>query len=96
MGSPSRGVVARFHWKGGGSLTSIVDILNRLRDTLMLVIGSLSLVMLTVGGIRYIAAGGDAQGVRDAKHTVRNALIGFGIAVLAPVLIQIIKAILGQ
>ena len=42
---------------------SIVDILNRVRDMLMLVIGSLSLVMLTVGGIRYVAAGGDKEGV---------------------------------
>ena len=49
---------------------SIVDILNRVRDMLMLVIGSLSLVMLTVGGIRYVTAGGDKDGVNGAKQTV--------------------------
>jgi hypothetical protein len=77
-------------------LGSITDILNRLRDTLMLVIGSLSLVMLTVGGIRYVTAGGDKDGVEGAKRTVRNALLGLAVAILAPVLIQIIKTILGQ
>jgi hypothetical protein len=77
-------------------LGAIVDVLNRLRDTLMLVIGSLSLVMLTVGGIRYVTAGGDPEGVRGAKQTVKHALIGLALAVLAPVLIQVIKTILGQ
>ncbi len=75
---------------------SIVDILNRVRDMLMLVIGSLSLVMLTVGGIRYVTAGGDKDGVNGAKQTVKHALLGLGVAILAPVLIQIIKTILGQ
>ena len=75
---------------------SITDILNRLRDMLMLVIGSLSLVMLTVGGIRYVTAGGDKDGVNGAKQTVKHALLGLGVAILAPVLIQIIKTILGQ
>ena len=75
---------------------SIVDILNRVRDMLMLIIGSLSLVMLTVGGIRYVTAGGDKDGVNGAKQTVKHALLGLGVAILAPVLIQIIKTILGQ
>ena len=75
---------------------SIVEILNRVRDMLMLVIGSLSLVMLTVGGIRYVTAGGDKDGIHGAKQTVKHALLGLGVAILAPVLIQIIKTILGQ
>jgi Type IV secretion system pilin len=77
-------------------LGSIVDILNRVRDMLMLIIGSLSLVMLTVGGIRYVTAGGDKDGINGAKQTVKHALLGLGVAILAPVLIQIIKTILGQ
>jgi len=75
---------------------SINDILNRLRDMLMLVIGSLSLVMLTVGGIQYVTAGGDGEGIHRAKSTVKHALLGLAVAILAPVFIQIIKTILGQ
>ena len=77
-------------------MNAIVDVLNRLQGMLMLVIGSLALVMLTVGGIRYVAAGGDADGIKSAKHTVKHAVIGFALALLAPVVIQIIKAIVGQ
>ena len=75
---------------------SINDILNRLRDTLMLVVGSLSLVMLTVGGVRYVISGGNPEGVNAAKGTVKHALLGIAVAILAPVFIQIIKTILGQ
>jgi hypothetical protein len=88
--------MGRVHRIKGGSLGSITDILNRVRDMLMLVIGSLSLVMLTVGGIRYVTAGGDKDGVNGAKQTVKHALLGLAVAILAPVLIQIIKTILGQ
>ena len=75
---------------------NIGDILNRIRDMLMLVIGSLALVMLTVAGIRYVMAGGDSHDVEAAKQTVKHALLGIGVAILAPVLIQLIKTVLGQ
>jgi len=77
-------------------VNSIADILNRVRDMLMLVIGSLSLVMLTVGGIHYVTAGGDKEGIHRAKQTVQHALLGLVVAVLAPVLIQVVKTVLGQ
>jgi Type IV secretion system pilin len=75
---------------------NIAEILNRVRDMLMLVIGSLALVMLTVGGVRYVIAGGDSKDVEAAKQTIKHALLGIGVAILAPVLIQLIKTILGQ
>lgn len=74
---------------------SIADILNRIRDLLMLLIGSLSLVMLTVGGVRYVTAGGDKDNVQQAKQTVKHALLGVAVAILAPVFLQLIKTILG-
>jgi hypothetical protein len=52
--------------------------------------------MLTVGGVRYVFAGGDPEGIRGAKHTVRNALLGFALALLAPVLVEIVKTIVGK
>lgn len=77
-------------------MSAIVDVLNRLQGMLMLVIGSLALVMLTVGGIRYVAAGGDSDGIKGAKHTVKHAVVGFALALLAPVVIEILKSIVGQ
>jgi hypothetical protein len=50
---------------------------------------------LTVGGIRYLAAGGDPGEVGKAKDALKNAAIGYCLAVLAPVLVKILQGFVG-
>lgn len=73
----------------------IVNVLNNIQNLLLLGIGSLAVVMLTVGGVRYVLAQGDQEQLRHAKHTVRNALMGLALALLAPVLIALVKSVVG-
>ena len=73
----------------------IVNVLNNIQNLLLLGIGSLAVVMLTVGGVRYVLAQGDQEQLRHAKHTVRNALLGLALALLAPVLIALVKSVVG-
>jgi hypothetical protein len=47
---------------------SITDILNRLREMLILIIGSLPLVMLTLGGIRYVTEEGGHEPVKIVER----------------------------
>jgi hypothetical protein len=77
-------------------MQAIVAVLNNIQNLLLLGIGSLALVMLTVGGIRYVLAQGDPELIRHAKHTVRNALLGLAVALLAPVLVALVKTIVGS
>jgi type IV secretion system pilin len=56
---------------------------------------SLATLFLTVGGIRYLLAGGDPGEVGKAKDTLKYAAIGYGVAVLAPVLVNILKGFVG-
>jgi hypothetical protein len=51
--------------------------------------------MLTVGGVRYLMAGGDPAEVAKAKIAFRSAAIGYGLAVLAPVIVTILKSLTG-
>lgn len=74
-----------------GSITTTLD---NVRNALMLILGSITLVMLTVGGVRYVAAGGDSQAIKAAKETIKHALLGFAVAILAPVLITVVKSII--
>lgn len=76
-------------------MDAIVAVLNKIQNLLLLGIGSLALVMLTVGGIRYVLAQGDMEQIRHAKTTVRNALLGLAVALLAPVLVALIKTVVG-
>lgn len=73
----------------------IVQILDGLRNALVAVLVTLSVVALTYAGVRYVIAGGDATGVEKAKGAAKSALIGLALALLAPVVVSIVKRIIG-
>jgi hypothetical protein len=73
----------------------IVSILDGLRNALVAVLVTLSVVALTYAGVRYVIAGGDATGVEKAKGAAKSAVIGLVLALLAPVIVSIVKRIIG-
>lgn len=73
----------------------IVRLLDRLRDALMLVLVGLAIVALTYAGVRYVIAGGDPGGVEKAKTAAKSAVVGLALALLAPLLVSIVKQIVG-
>ncbi|MGW2161701.1 pilin [Nonomuraea sp. NPDC001699] len=74
------------------SLNAVID---NLRNVIVGLLVALATLFLTVGGVRYILAGGDPGEVEAAKKTLRYAALGYGIAVLAPLLVTILKGIVG-
>ena len=73
----------------------IVQILDGLRNALVAVLITLSVVALTYAGVRYVIAGGDATGVEKAKGAAKSAVIGLALALLAPVVVTIVRRIIG-
>jgi len=73
----------------------ITKVLENIRLWIMGIAGVLVAVMLTIAGVRYIIGAGDPGETEKAKTALRGAAIGFGIIVLAPVLVEILKGILG-
>jgi branched-chain amino acid transport system permease protein len=64
----------------------------------LLMVGILAVLatfFLTLGGVRYMAAGGDPSEVERAKSALRSAGIGYALALLAPVLLAVLRHILG-
>ena len=60
----------------GGVLTTVTNIL-------LFVVGALSVIMLIVGGLRYVVSGGNSTAVTAAKNTILYAIVGLVIAFLA-------------
>jgi Type IV secretion system pilin len=52
-------------------------------------------LFLVIGGLRYMTAAGDPAGVEQAKGSFKAALTGYALAVLAPVVLQVLQGILG-
>ncbi|MBC7459221.1 hypothetical protein H7200_00725 [Candidatus Saccharibacteria bacterium] len=60
----------------GGVITTITNVL-------LFIIGALSVIMLIIGGLRYVVSGGNATAVTAAKNTILYAIVGLIIAFLA-------------
>ncbi|GAB3848600.1 pilin [Dactylosporangium cerinum] len=52
-------------------------------------------LFLTVGGLRRLAAGGDPAEIEKSNSAFKNSLIGYALAVLAPVLLGVVKGWIG-
>ena len=58
-------------------------IFTTLTNTMLFAIGALSVVMLIIGGFRYVVSSGNESSVTNAKNTILYAIIGLVIALLA-------------
>ena len=65
----------------------IMTIITR---TMMVIIGSLSVIMLIYGGIRYTISGGESANVTAAKNTIMYAIVGLVVALLAYALVDFV------
>jgi hypothetical protein len=70
-------------------------VINNLQTWLMGILAGVATLFLVLAGVYWATAGGDPAQVDKAKGALKNALIGYGLAVLAPVLLQIVKGIVG-
>ena len=70
-------------------------VIGNLQAWIMGILASVATLFLVLAGVYYATAGGDPQQVDKAKGAFKNALIGYGLAVLAPVLLQVVKGIVG-
>lgn len=71
-------------------------VIDNLRVWLTGLLAALATLLLTIGGIRYLLAGGDPGSVERAKGAVKAALAGYALALLAPVLIGIVRKAVGS
>jgi heme/copper-type cytochrome/quinol oxidase subunit 2 len=74
---------------------SINDVISSVTGWIMGIIAVVATMFLVIGGLRYMAAGGDPAQVEQAKGNFKSALIGYALAVLAPVVLQVLQGILG-
>lgn len=79
--------------KGDEQQTDLVSNIKTITNTMLFVIGVVAVIMLIVGGFRYIFSGGSSQNTQAAKDTILYAVIGIVVALLA---YAIVNFVLGQ
>lgn len=74
---------------------SVSEVLGNIRTWLMAILASLATVFLTIGGVRYVMAGGDPGEVEKAKTAFKAAGLGFMLTVLAPLVVAVLEGFVG-
>lgn len=77
------------------AVDDIPTVITNLRNWIIGILAGLSTLILTVGGLRYLMAGGDPGEVEAAKRALKGAAYGYGIALLAPVIVTVLQSIVG-
>lgn len=62
---------------------SASDLITTIINTLLFIIGALSVIMIIWGGIRYTTSAGNANSITAAKNTIMYAVVGLIVALLA-------------
>ena len=58
-------------------------IFRTITNVMLFIIGAISVIMLIIGGIRYVLSGGNQEKVAEAKNTILYAIVGVVVAILA-------------
>ncbi|GHH62395.1 pilin [Lentzea cavernae] len=74
---------------------TIDEVLNNIRNWIMGILAGLATVFLSIGGVRFLVGGNDPGEVEKAKSAFRSAAWGYGLAALAPLVVEILKGIVG-
>ena len=77
------------------AVNSLPVVIGNLQAWLMGILASLATLFLVLAGVYWATAGGDPAQVDKAKGALKNALVGYGLAVLAPILLQVVQGIVG-
>lgn len=54
------------------------------------IVGIIAVVMIIVGGIKYITSGGDSGNITSAKNTIMYAVIGLVVVALAQIIVNFV------
>jgi hypothetical protein len=74
---------------------TIPEVVDGLKLWIMGILAAVATLFLVIGGLRYMTAGGDPAQAEQAKGNFKAALAGYALAVLAPVILQVLQGILG-
>jgi hypothetical protein len=69
---------------------SFNTIITRVINIFSVIIGAVSVIMIIIGGFRYIISGGDQNSVTAAKNTIMYAVIGLVVVLFSQVIVRFV------
>jgi len=69
-------------------------VIDSVRNWVAGLLVALATLFLTIGGARYLTANGNPRAVEEGKAAIKSAMIGYALALLAPMLVSILQKVL--
>ena len=79
--------------RGSGQATNLAGnggVFRTVTNVLLFLAGAIAVIMIVVGGIKYVISNGDSNAVQSAKNTIMYSVIGLVIAIIAYALIEFV------
>ena len=71
---------------------SVTGIFSTVANVLIFLVGAISVIVLIIGGLRYVVSGGNPAQVQGAKNTILYAIVGIVVALAAFAIVSFVLA----
>ncbi len=81
--------------KAGGDKkdsTSMTDLIKNIINLLLFIVGAVAVIMIILGGLRYVTSNGDQAQVKAAKETILYSVVGLIVAIMAFAIVQFVAS----
>ncbi len=69
---------------------AINNLVHTIVNTLSVIVGVAAVIMIIIGGFRYVTSGGNDASVTSAKNTILYAIIGLVVVALAQIIVHFV------
>jgi hypothetical protein len=70
--------------------TKVGEIIATIINILSIVVGVVAVIMIIIGGLKYITSSGDSANITSAKNTILYAIIGLVVVALAQIIVRFV------
>ena len=69
---------------------TVTGTIKNVGNIIVFITGAISVLMIIIGGLRYVTSGGDQGGITSAKNTILYAVVGLIVSVMAYAIVNFV------
>lgn len=72
------------------TLFGSAGVFTTISNVMLFIVGAISVIMVIIGGLRYVISGGNSSNITAAKNTILYAIVGLIVAIMAYAIINFV------
>jgi hypothetical protein len=70
--------------------STVNTIFSGIANALIFIVGAVSVIMIIIGGLRYVTANGDSKATTTAKDTILYSVVGLVVAIASYAIVNFV------